>query len=111
VLFQCHISLSFLTSQLLTSLQDTSNDLENLLQCKAAAFAAYQQLQQGQVGNTLAIVEQFCPDVLQVGQQPWLESRGHKTTGFCNIPMHKYPLFKKVQQHHLVGPSGPADSI
>eukprot|EP00775_Hariotina_reticulata_P012497 gene12497-12631_t len=55
--------LDYLTKEEL--IEDTPNDLENLLQRKAAAFAAYQQLQQGQVGNTLAIVEQFCPNVLQ----------------------------------------------
>jgi hypothetical protein len=48
-------------------LQDASSQgNERQLASRLAAFAAYEQLHQGNVCNAIAIVSKFCPEVLQV---------------------------------------------
>jgi hypothetical protein len=48
-------------------LQDASSQgNERQLDSRLAAFAAYEQLHQGNVCNAIAIVSKFCPEVLQV---------------------------------------------
>lgn len=39
---------------------------ENQLNARIVAFAAYQQLHQGNVCNAMAIVSKYCPSILQV---------------------------------------------
>lgn len=47
-------------------LQDDNADTQERLLQRLAAFAAYQQLQQGSVHNAMAIAKRYCPAVLEV---------------------------------------------
>jgi len=47
--------------------QEDNAEAEEQLVQRLAAFAAYQQLQQGNVCNAMAIAAQYCPAVLEVG--------------------------------------------
>lgn len=50
--------------------QDDNAEAEEQLVQRLAAFAAYQQLQQGNVCNAMAIAAQYCPAALEVGDIP-----------------------------------------